>query len=104
MSLSKKEQFIASGLELLIKDDTFEYSYGYLEKGKIFRKTINLIILGESLSKDLLSLNNEGIQKIAIDNTGELYECLVIGNIVHSLRDAKSVYKPKKKKNTEGEI
>lgn len=98
MSLSKKEQFIASGLELLIKSDSFEYSYGYLEKGKIFRKTINLIILGESLSKDLLPLNKDGIQKVAIDSNGEIYECLVVGNIVYALRDAKSIYKQRKKK------
>lgn len=106
MSLPKKEQFLHMNINPIeiSEEHTFDYSYGYLEKGKIYEKKIHLIILGESLNDDLIKDSPNLVQCVATDTNGELYEVAVRGMNVISIRDMRSVYKPKKnKKQQEGE-
>lgn len=103
MSLPKKEQFLHMNINPieLLEDNSFDYSYGYLEKGKIYEKKIHLIVLGESLNNDLIKDSENLIQCVATDTNGELYEVALKGMNVISIRDMRSVYKPKKKKKLE---
>ena len=105
MALSKKEQFIHMDIEEipLKEDNSFEYSYGYLEKGKIYTKRINLLLLGESINKDMVINYPNCIQCVATDTMGEIYEVVLKGKNVVAIRDMKSIYKPVKKKKQEDE-
>ena len=103
MSLPKKEQFLHMNINPieLSEDHSFDYSYGYLEKGKIYEKKIHLIVLGESLNNDLIKDSENLVQCVATDTNGELYEVALKGMYIISIRDMRSIYKPKKKKKLE---
>lgn len=105
MSLSKKEQFIHMDIEEIPirEDNSFDYSYGYLEKGKIYTKKITLILLGKSLNTDMVINYPNCIQCVATDTMGEIYEVVLRGKSVVAIRDMKSIYKPNKKKKDEEE-
>lgn len=103
MSLPKKEQFLHMNINPIeiSENHTFDYSYGYLEKGKIYEKKIHLIVLGESLNNDLIKDSENLVQCVATDTNGELYEVALKGMYIISIRDMRSIYKPKKKKKLE---
>lgn len=105
MSLPKKEQFLHMNINPIeiSENHTFDYSYGYLEKGKIYEKKIHLIILGESLNNDLIKDSPNLVQCIATDTNGEIYEIALKGMNVVSIRDMRSIYKPKKKSKKQEE-